>query len=359
MKSVVKHTRIAGICAAVPKNKLDLYDRFPKKEMDRLMLNTGIREIRVAPKKMCVSDMCTAAAERVLKKLKWEKSSVGLLIFISQGADLPLPATACLIQNRMGLPLDCAAFDINLGCSGYVYGLWIVSQLLTTMNVDRALLLVGDKSANGASSKDRSTLSLFGDAGAATAIERSADENIVHYVGGTDGSGGAHLHVKCGGARYPIPLSRKGFSKERYDKLIRDTTIHLSGGEVFGFALRTIPTLINNVLAEAKLQKDQVDYYVFHQANKFILEHISKKLGLSREKVVIDLEKWGNTSSASIPLALCDMLGKKLKKEPKTFCLAGFGVGWSWMACTLKIGNLGVAEVYEIPEDFVCSSGSV
>lgn len=358
MQAIVKNTRIAGICTAVPRNKMNFFDSpdiFPPDEIERLFANTGIAEIRIAPPKMIVSDMCCAAAERLMEKLNWERSSIDLIVLITQGPDVPLPATACLIQNRLGLPQTCAAFDVNLGCSGYVYGLWMVSQMLASMNKGRALLLVGDKSTGGVRPGDRSTISLFGDAGAVTAIENDAAENPAYYIAGTDGKGAVHLNLKAGRDRYPIPVTNTGSPPDEYERLMRETKIHLSGGEVFAFTLRVVPGLIRDILALAGKDKDNIDYYVFHQANKFILGHLAKKMKLPEGKSLLDLEKWGNTSSASIPLTICSLLADKLKTETKKVCMAGFGVGWSWAANVMDLGPL-YAEVYEIPDDYPCGS---
>jgi 3-oxoacyl-[acyl-carrier-protein] synthase-3 len=357
VQAVVKHTRIAGICTAVPKKKVNFFESstlFSPQEMDRVYENTGIREIRSAPPGMVVSDMCTAAAERLMERLGWERSSIELIVLITQSPDVPLPATACLMQRRLKLPNECAAFDINLGCSGYVYGLWVVSQLLTSMNKGRALLMVGDKSTEGLHPDDTGTAALFGDAGAVTAIERCADENPVYYVGGSDGEGGAHLNLKAGQNRCQIPISLKPFTKEEYDQLMLNCKLHMNGPEVFGFTLRVVPKLIRETLALAGIEKEDVQYYVFHQANKFILEHLARKMKLPEGSAVLDLELWGNTSSASVPLAICDKLVGDIKDKPAKMCLAGFGVGWSWMACVLDIGPIPVAEIYEIPDDFYC-----
>jgi 3-oxoacyl-[acyl-carrier-protein] synthase-3 len=359
MKAIVKNTRIAGICTAVPKDKINFFDSpdmFPPDEIARLFANTGIGEIRVAPDKMIVSDMCTAAAEHLLKKLGWEKSSIELIVLITQGPDVPLPATACLIQNRMGLPTTCAAFDVNLGCSGYVYGLWMVSQLLASMQAGRALLMVGDKSTGGVKPGDRATVSLFGDAGAVTAIERCEDENPVYYVAGTDGKGAAHLNLTAGRDRYPIPIIETALPKDDYERWMNASKIHLVGAEVFGFTIRVVPGLIRDTLALAGVEMDQVDNFVFHQANKFILEHLGRKMKLPEGRSLLDLEKWGNTSSASIPLTICTKLGETLKTQSKKLCVAGFGVGWSWAAAVLDVGPIPFAEIYEIPDDFPCGS---
>lgn len=358
MQAIVRNTRIAGICTAVPRERINFFDSpdlFPREEVERLFANTGIAEIRIAPDKMIVSDMCAAAAERLMEKLGWERSSIDLLVLITQGPDVPLPATACLIQNRLGLPTSCAAFDVNLGCSGYVYGLWMVSQMLASMKKGRALLLVGDKSTGGVRPGDRSTLSLFGDAGAATAIELCDDENPAYYTAGTDGSGAVYLNLKAGRDRYPIPVTQTGSAPEEYERLMRETKIHLSGGEVFAFTLRVVPKLIKETLNLAGVDEEKIDHYVFHQANKFILTHLAKKMKLPEGRSLLDLEKWGNTSSASIPLTICSKLSESLQSQSKKICMAGFGVGWSWAACVLDLGPL-YAEVYDIPDDYPCGS---
>lgn len=361
MRSIVKHTRIAGICTAVPSTRLNFFESnaYPKEEMERIYANTGISEIRVASPGMIVSDMCTAAAERLIERLGWERSSIELLVLVTQGPDFQLPATACLLQERLGLPTSCAAFDVNLGCSGYVYGLWMVSQLLAGMNAKRALLLVGDRPTGGVDPDDRATVILFGDAGAATAVERSETENPVYYVAGTDGRGAPYLNIKVGRDRYPFPFEQSFETKEAYEEALKGTKIHLNGAEVFGFTLRTVPALLRETLDFAGLKSEDIDHYIFHQANKFILDHLVRKIKIPQSRVPVDLDKWGNTSSTSIPLTICDMLGPTLSTESKRLCMAGFGVGWSWAANIIDVGPLEVAEVYEIPKTYRCGWESI
>ncbi|MEJ0062309.1 MAG: ketoacyl-ACP synthase III [Alphaproteobacteria bacterium] len=359
MQSVIKNTRIAGVCTAVPSRKVNFFETagmFAREEIERIYATTGIAEIRAAPANMLPSDMCAAAAERLMDQLGWERSSIDLLVFVTQGPDVPLPATACLLQHRLGLSTGCAAYDVNLGCSGYVYGMWMASQLLAGSKNGRALLLVGDRSTGGLRPGDRGTVSLFGDAGSATAIERTTEDNPIYMVTGTDGRGAVHLNVKVGAVRRTIPILNKPMLDEDYEVMKQNSKVHLNGGEVFAFTLRVVPKLIDETLALAGIGKEDVDYYVFHQANKFILEHLARKMKLPEGRSPIDLEKWGNTSSASIPLTLCNKLGGILGGEKKKICLAGFGVGWSWAAAVLDMGPLAVAEVYEIPDDYPCES---
>lgn len=359
MQAIVKNTRVAGICTGVPKESFNFHDHpelFPPEEMARLFATTGIAEIRIAPKHMIASDMCSAAAEHLMDKLGWDRSSIDILVYITQGPDVGIPATACLIQHRLKLPTTCAAFDINLGCSGYVYGLWVAGQLLASTNGKRALLLVGDKSTGGLRPGDRSTVSLFGDAGSATAIEHTVEDNPIYVVAGTDARGAVHLNLKMGAVRYPIPWGSEKLSDEVYQQLLKEAKLHLNGGEVFAFTLRVVPNLVRDTLALAGVEKEVIDYFVFHQANKFILEHLAKKMKLPEGKSLIDMKKWGNTSSASIPLTICSSMSTILSKESKKVCLAGFGVGWSWAAAVLDLGPIPVADVYEIPDDYPCGS---
>ena len=272
-------------------------------------------------------------------------------MFVTQGADYPLPATACLLQHRLGLPTTAAAFDVNLGCSGYTYGLWITGQLLAGSESGRALLLVGDISSRTILPGDRAVEPLFGDAGSATALERSADATPIHVVTGTDGKGGKHIAITGGVARNSYLQALKRDPAEN-EALFKSGHLHLNGPEVFNFTLRAVPQLVSDILAHAGATIDDVDLCVMHQANQFILEHLRKKVKLPAEKFVVDMHDFGNTSSASIPLAICHALGGKLAEERQRMLLAGFGVGWSWAALLADIGPIPRPGLTEIDHTF-------
>ncbi|MDL1984176.1 MAG: ketoacyl-ACP synthase III [Deltaproteobacteria bacterium] len=350
----VSNIRLAGIVGAVPepvRTVQDCTEYFDEKEVLKISQSTGVKRWHVAPSHVCVSDLCHTATERLLAELDWSRDSIDLLIFISQGPDYILPATGCILQSRLGLSKQCAAFDINLGCSGYVYGLWLIAHMLSSGKLNRALLLVGDTASKTVSHLDRSAALLFGDAGAATAIERCEEERSMTFVFGTDGTGAKNLIIPAGGFRYRRNKS-SGIPKERENGNIRsDEQLFMDGAEIFAFTLREVSPMLKTVLKEAVWSADDVDAFVFHQANKFIIEYLAKRMKLPIEKVPMSLENYGNTSSASIPLTMVHTLSDKLRNESLKIVMAGFGVGYSWGACTLSCGPMVMPEIIILPEN--------
>jgi len=353
MKATIEGVRIAGLRAAIPTPRhsfVETPEMFAPEEAQKLATTIGVYERRIAPPHMLASDLAVAAAERLLADLNWDPASVEVLIFVTQGPDYLLPATACLMQKRLGLPTSCAAFDVNLGCSGYVYGLWLASQLLAGSTGKRALLLCGDVSSRLLLPDDRSTRPLFGDAGAATALEKSLGAAPIHVSLGTDASGAEHISIKAGGLRHNlVPALRGGDPGTLYE----DAHLHLNGPEIFTFTLRVVPGLVRDVLEQAGCELDAIDYCVMHQANKFILEHLRKKTKIPPEKFIVDMQSFGNTSSASIPLSICNSLAGQVAERNAKFLLGGFGVGWSWGGVILQIGPIVRPGLVEVPDDFV------
>ena len=355
MEAIIKSVKIVGMQAAVPSHRHSYVETpgiFTQEEADKIYASTGIHSRRILPEHLCASDMCIAAAEALLKNLAWDPASVDVLIFVSQDADYALPSSACLIQARLGLSQNAACLDIPLGCSGFVYASWIASQLLNSSNGRRALVLCGDTSSRHLLPDDRGTLPLFGDAGVATALEFDADWPDSYAVFGTDGTGGQHIAVKAGGKRLPTITAPQPPEQAQWQQLYRDSRLHLNGAAVFSFTLKIVPKLVADVLRVAKLEVEQLDMVVMHQANKFILEHLRKKAKIPAEKYVIDLGDFGNTSSASVPLAICHKLGDYLSTERRKMLLGGFGVGWSWGAIITDIGPIVAPAIIEITDDF-------
>jgi 3-oxoacyl-[acyl-carrier-protein] synthase III len=355
MKSTVKGIRIAGMTAAVPTHRhsyVEDHSLFTEEEGQKLFEGTGVFERRILPKNLCASDMCVAAAESLLVNLGWSGADVDVIIFVSQDADYPLPATACLIQNRLGMADTAAAFDVSMGCSGFIYGAWLATTLLAASDGKRALVLCGDNSTRHLVPDDRSTLPLFGDAGTATAFEKSENASDIHFVTGTDGKGAPHILVKAGGRRVStIPDLEKRSTKEEA-QLFNDARLHLNGAAVFSFTLKVVPKLVQDTLDQAGLAKDDIDHFVMHQANKFILEHLRKKAGIDPAKYLIDMHDFGNTSSASVPLAICHKLADELTHKSRKMFLSGFGVGWSWGGLITDMGPMVPPRLIEIPDDF-------
>jgi 3-oxoacyl-[acyl-carrier-protein] synthase-3 len=350
----VQGVRIAGIATAVPSSVLTLDDdarTFGEDDSRRIFKNTGVRTRRVTKTGMCASDLCVPAAERLLADLGWSRDSVGALVLVTQGPDYPLPATACVLQHRLGLSTGCVAFDMNLGCSGYVYGLLAVSSLFMTGGFRRALLMVGDMSSRSAAPLDRAVAPLFGDAASVTALEADPSAPQMIFVVGTDGSGAQHLILPVGGWRNrPTPgSSERTLRKDGNTR--SDEDVFMNGLEVLTFTLNHVPPLIKRIRDAAGWSNDDVDHFVFHQASVFMLKTLARSAGLPMNKFVIGMEQYGNTSSASIPLAICDRLRESLSSGPKRLILAGYGVGWSWGAVALTAGPVCLPEVLVVPDE--------
>lgn len=342
----INGVRISGIASAVPANVRTIEDdkkTFGEEEAVKLSATTGVKKRYIPSKGQCTSDLCFDASEVLLSELNYPKNSIDALIFVSQTPDYFLPATSCILQHRLGLPKSCIAFDVNLGCSGYVYGLWIAASMIMSGNLGRVLFLAGD-TARSEPPQDRATASLFGSAGTATLIEKTndLDSNMIFSLG-TDGSGKDNLIVPAGGCRYP----RTSETSKRYlrkDNTFRsDEDLYLNGPEIFAFALKVVPPLVNDVLNTAQWSISDVDAFIFHQANGMMLDHLMKRIKIPNEKFISALSDYGNTSSASIPLAMTHDLKNKISgKESMKLLLAGFGVGYSWGSVAIN----GSADIY-------------
>jgi 3-oxoacyl-[acyl-carrier-protein] synthase-3 len=339
--------QVRGIACAVPAHReteADLAREFGEVDARRLVKGTGVKERRVGT--FCTSDLCCAAAESLIAELGWARESVTHLVFVTQSADYVLPATACVLQQRLGLSTQCTALDVNLGCSGYTYGLWLVARILESGQ--RALLLAGD--AIMLSPQDRSALPLFGHAGSATAVERSheSDAKKSFFVMGTDGTGARNIIIEGGHFRMPSC----GATAER--KLCSDGNIRsqedlfMNGAEVFSFALQRVPGIGMQCMDLAGWSRANCDDFVFHQANGFMLKTLADKMDIPIEKVPSSLAWYGNTSSASIPLTLVACRREVLLTKSRRCLLLGFGVGWSWAAVALELGPLVIPPIIEL-----------
>ena len=317
---------------------------------DKIGKNIGIAVRHVASESICTSDLCCAAAERLLAELNWDRDSISGLIFISQTPDYVLPATSYSIHQRLGLPSTCYSFDVNLGCSGYVYGLWLAASLMQTAS-GKVLLLVGDTISRIASPQDQTVTFLFGDAGSATALEPSPEAAPMFFNIGSDGSGEKSLIVPAGGFRHRSD-ERSGIRTPRENGNLRsDEDLYMDGPEVFTFTLKRVPSMVKSVLEAASCELGDIDAFVFHQANAFMLTHLAKRLKIPAEKFILALANFGNTSSASIPLALVtSSLRERMTSSPVRLLLAGFGVGFSWAAAILTCGPGVFPEVIEYVE---------
>ena len=279
--ATVYGVRIAGLASATPQMRSTVEDvamEFGEEIAQKISETTGVQTRHIAGETLCTSDLCVAAAEKLLDDLGWESDTISLLIFVSQTHDYILPATAASVHGRLGLPKSCSAFDINLGCSGYVYGLWTISQLMGSGLFNRALLLVGDTSSHLVSTKDRSAAPIFGDAGSATALEKNHNAQPMYFDLGTDGTGTEHLIVPAGGCRIPHSNQTSEMIEDKNGNIRSDNNLYMNGTEIFTFTLREVPPMLRRVMDATQWTFDEVDAFVFHQANLFILNHLVKRM---------------------------------------------------------------------------------
>ena len=339
MPNMIENVAIAGIACCVPSHEINNADTHSVSIDDatKIIENTGVKKRRVVDS-VCSSDLCYRAAVNLLSSLDCSPDSIDIVIFVSQTPDYILPATACVLQNKLGLSNKVMAFDINLGCSGYTYGLIVAAQLLCTGVFKRALLLTGDTISKLVSEEDRTVAFLFGDAGAATLLEFNPLASPIFFDYGTDGSGFDNLIVEAGGfrVRYDGTTSQRQCVETGKRS---PSELSMNGPDVFSFTISEVPKTIKKTLMLASWSLKEVDAYFFHQANAFMLKHLIKKIGLNPEKVPIKIEEFGNTSVASIPLTMCLSADKLLENRPTKVVLAGFGVGLSWATIACQIMN--------------------
>lgn len=342
----IQNIAVKGLACAVPKNVFANkdYPYHSEKENQQFIATTGIEYRRIAPPNMTAADLCEQAAHQVLKDLEWAKEEINILIFLSQTPDYKIPCTATILQDKLGLPKSCLAFDVNLGCSGYVYGLSIVSSLLYQIK-RKALLLVGDVSSSCIHPKDKTTAPLFSDAGSATALEFDANAATMYYNLQSDGSGHDAIITKDGGMRSPI--SEASFQFDEISNR-RPMDMFLDGIKVFNFSRKEVVPNVEQLLENFNIERESIDYFIFHQANLFMNESIRKKLKLAPEKVPYSLKEFGNTSSASVPVTIVKSLKEILNQQNKQLLLSGFGVGLSWGSCLVNFNKVKVGELVEV-----------
>lgn len=342
--------RIAGISACVPSqvNYTRDYLKISESERNMFIKTVGVECRRVAPRGVTTLDLCVTAANKLITELNWKKEDIQLEIFVTQSKDYYLPANATIAQDKLSLPKSCMAFDIGLGCSGYVYGLSVAASLLQTTGIKKALLLAGDISTVNCSYDDKSTYPLFGDAGTATAIEISEKGDSWDFNLYTDGSGYQSIIIPDGGMRNLISQD-SSFSNKNFEGGISRAPLHLAlnGIDIFNFSINEVPAGIRELLKYQNKQIEQFDYFIMHQANRLMVETIRKKLTIPSEKVPYSIDKFGNTSSASIPLTIVSAIGKEIQEKELSLLLSGYGVGLSWGNLSLKTKSLLCTGVIE------------
>jgi 3-oxoacyl-[acyl-carrier-protein] synthase-3 len=315
----------------------ELEDRFGAGAMQKVLSGAGIRNRRVAPPGVCGSDLAFAAATRLVAKYDVDPHSIDLLIFCTQSPDYWMPTTACVLHERLKLKKQCAAFDINLGCSQYVYALSVAHSMLVSGVAKRALVLTGDTMSQTVHPGDRAVVPLMGDAGSATLLgEASEGAGFLGFELGTDGSGHKYLMIPAGGARLPWSPETAVEAIDAEGNVRTQQNLYMNGVAIFHFAISTVPGTVQALLAKLSLAMDQIDLFLFHQANKYMIEYLLKKMKIPAEKTHLYLEDVGNTSGSTIPLLLADAWRAGKVKPGANVLAIGFGVGLSWAATVIR-----------------------
>ena len=307
----------------------------PKWSASKIYRKTGIHS-RPVVKDELVSDLAVGASERLFNEYGIDRSSIDFLLLCTQSPDYFLPTTACLVQNRLGLPITIGALDFNLGCSGFVYGLSLAKGLLSTGTASKVLLIMSETYTRHIHPLDKSTRTIFGDAAAAALLDKEDLKRIGKFILGTDGSGGSNLIVPSGGMARPRSAETMKEEMDEAGNVRSMDNLYMNGPEIFSFILRAVPDMVRQTLEKNELSAEEIDLYVFHQANRFILENLRDRLEIPEERFYIDVEETGNTVSATIPIALRNTLDKGLIREGSKAMIAGFGVGYSWGATVLR-----------------------
>ena len=343
----VSGVALRGVSASVPKNREDnsLLDSLDDKSKAEIIERVGIRFRHVVDDDTTAADLCQKSAEKLLKELSWNRDEIGLLVFVTQTPDHTVPGTATQLQNKLGLPQNCIALDVNQGCAGYVYGMSVVAGMMKSFGLKKGLLLVGDTITKLVSPTDNSIRLIFADAGSATAFELDDAASEMNFRLGSRGEDFKAIHIPHGGSRFPS-TEQSLKPEETSEGIVRNACqLSMNGQAVFTFGLSTVSTEIRKLLEATETGVDYVDFMVLHQANQFLNDAIARKTGFSKEKTPSSLHDFGNTSCATIPATLVSQLSEELSSKPLNLLLSGFGVGLSWGNVLLTTNNVVCPEL--------------
>jgi 3-oxoacyl-[acyl-carrier-protein] synthase-3 len=317
----------------------DLAAQFPEWSVEKIREKTGIHQRHIATADQCSSDLAVAAARKLFESGACTPADIDYVLLCTQSPDYFLPTTACMIQDRLGIPTTAGALDYNLGCSGFVAGLGLAQGLIETGQASRVLLLTAETYSKFIHPRDKSVRTIFGDASAATLLEgvdSGQDPCIGPFVFGTDGAGAKNLIVPTGGMRcHPSAETAQETEDQSGNWRSRDN-LFMDGGEIFNFTLRAVPKCVKDLLTRAGRVQEDVDLFVFHQANQYMLEHLRKRLKIPEDRFHIAMAHCGNTVSSTIPIALKHAVSEGKLKSGDLAMLVGFGVGYSWAATLVR-----------------------
>lgn len=322
---------IKAISYYLPQNKLTnatLSALFPEWGVEKIANKIGIDTRHIAANDEFASDMAIAVAQKLFAEHSINPADINFILYCTQSPDYFLPTTACIIQNKLGIPVKAGALDFNLGCSGYVYGLALAKGLIAAGIATNILLLTSETYSKFIHPKDKGNRTIFGDAAAATLISTEGFAAIGNFELGTDGKGAENLMVKQGAIRYPEKSAdtiQDGYGNEQ-----SPGNLHMDGPEIFAFTSKEIPALITDTLKKNRVSKADIGQFILHQANQYMLEHLRKKMDIAPENFYIYMANVGNTVSSSVPIALYEAMKEKQVAAQMKWLLAGFGVGYSW-----------------------------
>ena len=328
--------KIKAISYYLPEKVLDnkkINEDFPEWSIDKISSKTGIYERHISDENEFTSDMAVTVSKKLFDEHNISPNDIDFVLLCTQSPDYFLPTTACLVQNRLNIPTTAGALDFNLGCSGYIYGLAIAKGLISANIAKNVLLITSESYTKFIHPKDKSNRTIFGDGASATLISTDGFAEILDFELGTDGSGAENLIVKNGAVRHP-DLNGVDISDE-FNNIKNDNYLFMNGSEIFSFTSASIPPLVNKTLEKNKLYIEDINLFILHQANKFILNNLRKKIKIPEDNFYIFLENCGNTVSSTIPIAITE--AKKENKLNGNVLLCGFGVGYSWGSCIIKI----------------------
>ena len=311
-----------------------LLEEFPEWSVDKVAQKVGVDSRHLAAEDETAGDMAEKAARKLFEEYKVNPQSIDFLLLCTQSPDFFLPSTACILQDRLGIPTSAGAFDYNLGCSGCIYGMAVAKGLIAAGIAKNVLLLTAETYTKYLHPSDKSNRSIFGDGAAACLISTDGFAKIGEFSLGTDGSGADNLIVKTGAARHKAATGK--FTEDDEGHVWHDDYLYMNGGAIFNFTLDAVPAMMKDILQKNGIEQDQIDYYVFHQANKFMLNTIRKVCGLPKDKFHVNLSETGNTVSSTVLIGLKDCLDTQAIKAGGKVLVTGFGVGLSWGGTVLN-----------------------
>lgn len=346
-----KGVGITAMTACVPEKvafNRDLAGLMPEEELEKMINSVGIHERRICDDDVFASDLCYTAARKLLDDNNIDPASIDMLLFMSQGADYRIPATACILQHRLGLTKECAAMDLSLGCSGYVYALSCAMAYASMPGIDRVLLLDGEAFSKIVNPRDKVNVPLYGDAGTATLVEKGDFGESV-FILHTDGAGEDAVKIPAG-MRHALTHAALEVKERENGNYRSDVEVYMDGMEVFNFAIKVVPKGVKEIVKESGVDLDAVDYIVFHQSNRFMTDFFTKKLKVSEQKIPYCIGRFGNTSSASVPLTIVSELQGGLPENSKVI-MCGFGAGLSWGTALVSFNDCRISPLIEYQDD--------